>query len=181
MCRPAVDSHNPSDSTQYSNSDANPRSRKICRSSSSARYARNSAVTWLRRPTTFERPAKSSSSASDFKRYSYCPIALVYHAHFRARKTPIALLSGSKPVPTRLDSTRLTIIRPRPNQASSHANIPSPRVHRLATTQKADELVESDALRDTRRGAASHSALAPHRHASADSTNSYAHAAGSHL
>jgi len=38
--------------------------------------------------------------------------------------------------------------------------------------KKADELVES---------AASHSALAPHLHASADSTNSYAHAAGSLL
>src|SRR6188768_1925200 len=180
MCRPAVDSHNPSDSTQYSNSDANPRSRKICRSSSSARYARNSAVTWLRRPTTFERPAKSSSSASDFKRYSCCPIHLVYHALFGARKTPIAPLSGSKSVPTRLDSRSFEPAQtkrsgtqifpplaftdnPSPNFLSSKsansvaaAGSPPPK--------KADELVES---------AASHSALAPHLHASADSTNSY--------
>src|SRR6188768_1464373 len=61
-----------------------------------------------------ESPAKSSSSASDLKRYSCCPIPFVYHAHFRARKTPTALVSRSKSAP---NSTRLIIVRPCPNQA----------------------------------------------------------------
>src|SRR6187549_919659 len=107
MCRPAVDSHNPSFSTQYSNSDANPRSRKICRSLTSDKYAKNSAVIRFRLPTMRESPAKSSSSANDFKRYSYCPIPLVYHALFRARKTPIAPFSGSKSASTPLESRSL--------------------------------------------------------------------------
>src|SRR6478752_812810 len=177
MCRPAVGSHSPSFSTQYSNSDANPRSRNSCRSSSSAKYARNSAVTWLRRPTTLESPAKSSSSENDFKRYSYCPIPLVYHAHFRARKTRMALVLGSKSLPPDSAHERSILSQlaalarksSRPSRSrTTHSQIfgPANSANSVAAAGapppiRADELVEFDALRDTRRGATAHSALAP--------------------
>ena len=49
-----------------------------------------------------ESPAKSSSSANDFKRYSCCPIPHVYHALFRPRKMPIAPFPAEKPARPRL-------------------------------------------------------------------------------
>src|SRR6187431_976371 len=192
MCRPAVDSHNPSFSTQYSNSDENPRSRNNCRSSSSAKYAKNSAVIWLRLPTMRESPAKSSSSAKDFKRYSCCPIPLVYHALFRARKMPAALFSGSKSVSTRLESRSLVHVQTKrlctqiflslAFTVTSLADFQSSKFTGSNSTNsaaagspapnRADELVEFASPR---------SALAPHVHASADSRNSYAHAAAYHF
>ena len=89
-------------------------------------------------------------------------------------------------------STRVTIVRPCPNQGLSHANLPAPRRSRTTRPQifcpansansvaaagspppiRAYELVEF---------VTRHSALAPNLHASADSRNSYAHAAGSLL
>src|SRR6187431_353143 len=184
MCRPAVDSHNPSDSTQYSNSDANPRSRNSCRSSSSAKYARNSAVIWLRRRAMLESPAKSSSSAKDFKRYSCCPISLVYHGLFRPRKNANGVSFRLK---ISYDSTRLIIARSSTIQAPPHAHLRAARVHcqpipkflsskfggrRLATTKYRGR------FRGVRLATLYRNICL---HARADSTKAYAHAAGLQL
>src|SRR6187402_2984546 len=101
-----------------------------------------------------ESPAKSSSSANDFKRYSCCPIPLVYHALFGARKMPIALVLGRKPVPIRLESRSLDHVKTK----RPHTQIFVPLAFtdnsppdfqssgfdggRLVSTKKADELVE---------------------------------------
>ena len=105
---------------------------------------------------------------------------------------PITRVLGSE---SALNSTRSAIVRPCPNQARPHANLPAPRVPRPLTPRfsvqqirrretqnsaaagspapnRADELVEFASPR---------SALAPHAHASADSRNSYAHGAADHV
>src|SRR6187551_89752 len=136
-----------------------------------------------------ESPAKSSSSANDFKRYSYCPIPLVYHALFRARKTPIAPFSGSKSASTPLESRsldhvqtthlRTQIYEPVAFTDNSPLDLQSIKFDTKNSAaagspapNRADELVEFASPRCV---------LAPRLHASAESTNSYAHGAADHF
>src|SRR6478609_8201723 len=107
-----------------------------------------------------ESPAKSSWSAIDFNRYSYCPIPLLYHALFRARKTRMLLLCDEK---MRFDSGPLPIF----GQANSIA------ANSIAASsdskETADDIVEPATPRP----------VITSRSANAESTKSCAHTAGS--
>ena len=102
-----------------------------------------------------ESPANSSSSANDFNRYSYCPIPLVYHALFRARKTPTTRISSSKSLSTRSPARSFDPVAAK--RSSKQIFVPPTLTHRrpsnfrstkfnrcrLETPKKADDFVES--------------------------------------